>query len=246
MRIGVGLCVAKFLVSLQGALEELDRSPPEIISHAVWLYHRFTLSFREVEDLLDERTIIVSSESIRKRCCKFSPAYARTLKRKQGRLGDLWFRDELFIAIQGKRHDLWRPVDQEGDTMDILVRRSSDCRAAKRFCHKALKGQGWTPPRLVTDKLRSYSAAHRVVFTLAPHSTQQYENNRTEVSHQSTRQQERRMRRFKSGAQAQRFQSVHAAVYNLFRCGRHLLRAANHRFLRDRAFDFWHQVTCAL
>lgn len=112
---------------------------------------RFTLSFRDVEDSLAERALIVSDESIRKWFCKFGPAYARTLKRKQGRLGDLWFLVELFITIHGKRHDLWRPVDQDGDMIGILVQRGRDCRAANRFCRKWLKGQGWTPRRLVTD-----------------------------------------------------------------------------------------------
>ena len=221
------------------------RFPPEIISHAVWLYHRFTLSLRDVEDLLFERGITVSYEAIRLWCGKFGPGYARTLRRKRGRLGDTWFLDELFITIQGKRHYLWRAVDQDGDTIDILVQRRRDRRAAKRFFRKLLKGQGWTPRRLVTDKLRSYGAAHRDVFPSVTHCTGQYENNRAEVSHQPTRQQERQMRRFKSQAQAQRFLAVHAAVQKLFRYGRHLLRAANHRILRDRAFDSWRQVTCA-
>ena len=221
------------------------RFPPEIISHAVWLYHRFTLSLRDVEDLLSERGITVSYEAIRLWCGKFGPGYARILRRKQGRLGDTWFLDELFITIQGKRHYLWRAVDQDGDTIDILVQRRRDRRAAKRFFRKLLKGQGWTPRRLVTDKLRSYGAAHRDVFPSVIHCTGQYENNRAEVSHQPTRQQERQMRRFKSEAQAQRFLAVHAAVQNLFRYGRHLLRAANHRILRDRASDSWRQVTCA-
>ncbi len=134
------------------------------ISQAVWLYHRFTLSLRDVEDLLAERGVIVSYESIRKWCRKFGRGYARNLRRKQGRFGDAWFLDELFITIQGKRHYLWRAVDQDGDTIDILVQPRRDCRATKRFFRKLLKGQGWVPRRLVTDKLRSYSAACREVF----------------------------------------------------------------------------------
>ena len=121
------------------------RFPPLIISHAVWLYHRFTLSFRDIEDLLAERGVIVSYESIRQWCRKFGPGYARTLKRRQGRLGDTWSLDELFITIQGQRHYLWRAVDQDGDTIDILVQRRRDRRAAKRFFRKLLKGQGWVP-----------------------------------------------------------------------------------------------------
>ncbi len=135
------------------------RFPPEIISHAVWLYHRFTLSFRDVEDLLAERGILVSYEAIRYRCQKFGPSYSRTLHRKQGRLGDIWYVDELFITIRGQRLYLWRAVDQDGDVIDILVTKRRDRRAAKRFFRRALKHQGQVPCQLITDKLRSYPAA---------------------------------------------------------------------------------------
>ena len=123
------------------------RFPPEIISHAVWLYHLFTLSFRDVEDLLAERGILVSYEAIRYWCWKFGPAYSRTLRRKQGRLGDIWHVDELFITIQGQRRYLWRAVDQDGDVIDILVTKRRDRRAAKRFFRRALKHQGQAPWR---------------------------------------------------------------------------------------------------
>ena len=221
------------------------RFPPEIISHAIWLYHRFCLSFRDVEDLLAERGIIVSYESIRQWCRKFGPAYARALKRRQGRMGDTWHLDELFVTIQGQRQYLWRAVDQDGDVIDILLQPRRDRRAAERFFRKLLKGQGREPRRLVTDKLRSYSAAHRTVMPSVVHDTGRYANNRAEVSHQPTRQRERQMRGFKSFAQAQRFLSVHGITQNLFRVGRHLLRAANQRMLRARAFLVWNAVTCA-
>ncbi len=221
------------------------RFPPEIISHAIWLYHRFCLSFRDVEDLLAERGIIVSYESIRQWCLKFGPEYARRLKRRQGRLGDTWHLDELYVSIQGQRHYLWRAVDQDGDVIDILLQPRRDRRAAERFFHKLLKGQGREPRRMVTDKLRSYAAAHRTIMPSVTHDTSQYANNRAEVSHEPTRQRERGMRRFKSMAQAQRFLSVHGLPQNLFRVGRHLLRAANQRMLRARAFVVWNAVTCA-
>ncbi len=220
------------------------RFPPQIISHAVFLYHRFTLSFRDVEDLLAERGILVSYESVRRWCRKFGPDYARSLRRKQGRLGDIWYVDELFLTIRGQRRYLWRAVDQDGDVIDILVTSRRDRRAAKRFFRKILRHQGKPPWQLVTDKLRSYPAAHREVFPSVIHRTGQYENNRAEVSHQHTREQERQMRRFKSVAQAQRFLSVQGAVQNLFRVGRHHLKAIHHRMLRDRAFADWRQVTC--
>ena len=132
------------------------RFPPEIISHAVWLYHRFCLSFRDVEDLLAERGVIVSYEAIRHWCAKFGPDYARKLRRRQGRLGDTWHLDELFVSIQGRRQYLWRAVDQDGDVIDILVQRRRDAGAAKRFFRKLLKGQGSEPRWLVTDKLRRH------------------------------------------------------------------------------------------
>ncbi len=188
----------------------------------------------------------VSYEAIRLWCFKFGPEYARGLKRRQGRLGDTWYLDEVFVTIRGDRQYLWRAVDQDGDVIDILVQPRRDRRAAKRLFRKLLKGQGSEPRRLVTDKLRSYGAAHRTVMPSVVYSTKQYENNRAEVSHQPTRQRERQMRRFKSPGQAQRFLSVHGLVQNLFRVGRHLLRADHHRELRGRAFLAWDTVTIAV
>ena len=221
------------------------RFPPEIISHAIWLYHRFTLSFRDVEDLLAQRGIIVSYETIRQWCRKFGAEYARALRRKQGRLGDTWYLDELFVTIRGDRQYLWRAVDQDGDTIDILVQSRRDQRAAERFFRKLLRGQESEPRRLITDKLRSYGAAHRAIMPSVIHDAGRYANNRAEVSHQPTRQRERQMRGFKSASQAQRFLSVHGIIQDLFRIGRHLLRAANHRILRARSFLVWDEVTCA-
>ena len=221
------------------------RFPPEIIGHAVWLYHRFCLSFRDVEDLLAQRGITVSYEAIRLWCLKFGPEYARILKRREGRLGDTWHLDEVFVTIQGEWQYLWRAVDQDGDVIDILVQPRRDRKAAKRFFRKLLKGQCRVPGRLATDKLRSYAAAHREVMLSVVHTTKQYANNRAEVSHEPTRQRERQMRRFKSPGQAQQFLTVHGLVQNLFRVGRHLLRAPHHRELRGRAFLVWHAATCA-
>ncbi len=221
------------------------RFPPAIISHAVWLYHRFSLSFRDVEDLLAERGITVPYEAIRQWCLKFGPRYARSLKRRQGRLGDTWHLDELFVTIRGRRHYLSRAVDQDGDVIDIFLQPHRDRCAAERFLRMLLQGQGAEPRRLITDQLRSYSAAHRTVMPAVLHSTARYENNRAEVSHQPTRQRERQMRRFKSPAQAQRFLSVHGVVGNLFRVGRHLLRAVHYRMFRSQAFGAWQQVSCA-
>ena len=198
-----------------------------------------------MEDLLAKRGIIVSYEIIRQWCLKFDPEYARQLKRRQGRLGNTWFLDEVFVTINGRRHYLWRAVDQYGDVIDILVQSRRNRRAAARFFHKLLKGQGRVPFRLVTDRLKSYGAALRTIMPSVNHDTGRYANNRAEVSHQSTRQRERQMRRFKSARQAQLFLSVHGVVLNLFRLGRHRLKSVHHRMLRTRSFSMWEAVTAA-
>ena len=220
------------------------RFPPEIISHAVWLYFRLGLSFRDVEDLLAERGVSVTYESIRQWCLTFGLDYARRLRRRRGRMGDTWHLDEVFVKIQGRQQYLWRAVDEDGDVIDILVQSRRNRRAAIRFFRKLLKGQGCVPRRLITDKLRSYPAACRTVMPSVVHRTDRYANNRAEVSHQPTRERERQMRRFTSAAPAQRFLSVHGPIQNLFRVGRHLLRAVHHRLLRTRAFGAWREVTC--
>ena len=167
------------------------RFPPLIISHAVWLYHRFNLSFRDVEDLLAERGIIVSYETIRQWCRKFGGEYVRRLKKKVGCLGDFWYLDEVFVKIQGQQQYLWRAVDQDGDVIDILIQSRRDGRAAKRFFRKLLKTQGEVPSRLVTDQLGSYRVAHREIMPSVPHETFRRSNNRAEVSHEAVRQRER-------------------------------------------------------
>ncbi|GMR14303.1 MAG: IS6 family transposase [Gemmatimonadota bacterium] len=221
------------------------RFPPEVISHSVWLYHRFCLGLRDVEELLAKRGVLVTYETIRQWCGKFGPEYARNLKRRQGRLGDIWHLDEVFVKIRGERHYLWRAVDQDGDVIDILVQRYRNARAAKRFFRKLLKGQGSPPWQLVTDKLKSYGAAHRSVMPSVNHTTVRYENNRAEVSHQPTRQRERQMRRFKSVGQAQRFLPVHGVILNFFRFSRHRMGSENSRWLRARAFKNWSAATAA-
>jgi len=221
------------------------RFPAEIISHSVWLYHRFCLSLRDVEDLLAERGIEVSYESIRHWCARFGPEYAHKLKKRRGGLGDTWYLDEVFIKIHGEHVYLWRAVDQDGDTIDLLVQKLRNKQAAKRFFHKLLKGQCASPRRIVTDKLKSYSAALREIMPAVPHCSDRYVNNRAEVSHEPTRQRERLMREFKSIGQAQRFLTVHAEIGNLFRVGRYMMKAHHYRELRSRSYSEWQQVTCA-
>ena len=221
------------------------RFPPEIISHAAWVYYQLGLSFRQVEDLLAKRGVIVSYETVRQWCRKFGPDYARQLRRRQGHLGDIWFMDEVFVKINGQRQYLWRAVDQDGDVIDILVQPRRDGRAAQRFFRRLLKSQRRKPFRIVTDKLGSYRVAHRTVMPLVTHDTSRYANNRAEVSHQPTRQRERQMRGFKSPGEAQRFLHVHGVIQNLFRVGRHRLRSVHHQMLRARSFTVWAAVTAA-
>ena len=186
-----------------------------------------------------QRGIIVSYESIRLWCIKFGRIYARRLKRRHQGYGDTFYIDEVFVKINGKQHYLWRAVDQEGEVIDVFLQSRRDGAAAKRFFKRLLRGQGEEPREIVTDKLRSYVVAHRELIPGTIHNTARYANNRAELSHQPTRVRERGMRRFKSAAQAQRFLTVHAAVYNLFNLGRHLIGAAHYKKLRIDVFGQW-------
>jgi len=215
------------------------RFPPDIISYAVWLYYRFNLSHRDIEDLLAERGITVCHESIRLWCIKFGATYSRRLKRRHQGYGDTFYIDEVFVKINGKLNYLWRAVDQDGEVVDVFLQARRDGAAAKRFFKRLLRSHGGESRKIVTDKLRSYGVAHREVIPEAIHVTDQYANNRAEQSHEPTRVRERGMRRFKSARQAQRFVSTHAAVSNLFNLGRHLVSAGHYRNLRAGAFGDW-------
>jgi putative transposase len=218
------------------------RFPPDIISYAVWLYHRFNLSHRDIEDLLAERGITVSREAIRLWCIKFGALYARRLKRKHQGYGDTFYIDEVFVKINGKQHYLWRAVDQDGEVVDVFLQAKRDGAAAQRFFKRLMRSNGSEPRKIVTDKLRSYGVAHRELMPETIHSTEQYENNRAEQSHEATRVRERGMRKFKSVGQAQRFLGAHAAVSNLFILGRHLVGAQHYRDLRRSASAEWERA----
>jgi len=215
------------------------RLPSVIIQYAVWLYYRFNLSLRDIEDLLAERGISVSYETIRLWYIKFGPKYANRLRRKHRGYGDAFFIDEVFIRIDGRQHYLWRAVDQDGEVVDVFLQKRRDGASAKRFFKRLLKNHKDEPRKIVTDKLRSYGVAHQELIPDTIHDTSQYANNRAELSHQPTRVRERVTRRFKSVAQAQRFLGVHSAVYNLFNLGRHLISANHYRLIRFRAFASW-------
>jgi putative transposase len=219
------------------------RFPSEIIQYAVWLYHRYNLSHRDIEDLLAERGITVSYESVRLWCNKFGPQYTKRLRCRHQGFGDTFYIDEVFVKIDGKQQCLWRAIDQDGDVVDVYLQARRDGAAATRFFKRLLKQHQGEPRKIVTDKLRRYGIAHRELIPETIHDTSKYANNRAELSHQPTRVRERGMRRFKSTRQAQRFLSVHAAVYNLFNLGRHLVSASHYRVLRQCAFATWGSVT---
>ncbi len=196
-----------------------------------------------MEELLAERGITVTYETVRQWCQKFGPAYAHKLKKRQGRLGDTWHLDEVFVTLQGQGQYLWRAVDQDDATIDILVQPRRDKQAAVRFFRRLLKGH--EPRWQITDQLRSYNVAHREVMPTVEHLNTVYANNRVEVSHQPTRQHEYHMRGFSSARQAQRFLTLHGLTQNLFRLGRHLMQAVNDRLLRTQAFRVWREAVCA-
>ena len=226
-----------------------DRRKPAIlpvalhIQHAVWLYHCFSLSLRDVETILAARGIAVSYETIRAWGLRFGRLFANELQRRRPRPGDKWHLDEVFIRVQGQLHYLWRAVDQDGHLLDILVQSWRNARAAKRFFRKLLRDLQYVPRVIVTDKLRSYGAAKREILPGVEHRQSRYLNNRAEVSHQPTRRRERQMQRFKSARHAERFLSVHARIYNHFQLRRHRLTATRHRAARDAAFRAWRDVT---
>src|SRR5215207_8495081 len=218
------------------------RFPPEVISHAVWLYFRFPLSLRMVEEMLAARGIEMSHETVRQWALKFGQGFANKICRRVPAPGDKWHLDEVVISIAGEKHWLWRAVDQHGAVLDILVQSRRNAKVAKRLLRKLLKKQGVTPRVMITDKLASYGAAKRQIMPGVEHRQHKGLNNRAENSHQPTRRRERIMKRFKSAGQTQRFLSVHDQVANLFRRPANTT-AADHREARDQAFMTWANVT---
>src|SRR5918992_6065162 len=221
------------------------RFPPEVISHAVWLYFRFPLSLRMVEEMLAARGIIVSHESVRQWALKFGQDFANRIRRRLPCAGDKWPLDEVAIRIAGVQHRLWRAVDQTGMVLDVLVQSRRDKRAAERLLRKLLKRQRRAPRAMITDKLASYGAAKRDLMPGVEHRRRKGLNNRAENSHQPTRRQERQMKRFKSPGQAQRFLSAHDPINNLFHLRRDHVTAAQYRAARAQAFATWAEVTSA-
>ena len=219
------------------------RFPAEVISHAVWLYFRFPLSLRMVEEMLAARGILVSHETVRQWALKFGQGYANHIRRRMPAPGDKWHLDEVAAKIAGKKHWLWRAVDRDGIVLDILVQSRRDKAAAKRLLRKLLKKQMRPPRVMITDKLPSYGAAKKEIMPGVEHRKHKGLNNRAENSHQPTRRRERQMKRYKSPRHAQRFLSAHDGINNLFHLRRHRLPAAQYRAARAQAFQAWAEVT---
>jgi putative transposase len=219
------------------------RFPAEVISQAVWLYFRFPLSLRMVEEMLAARGIGVSHETVRQWALKFGQEFANRIRRRLPRAGDKWHLDEVAIKIAGVKHWLWRAVDQTGMVLDVLVQRRRDKRAAKRLLRKLLKRQCRAPRVMITDKLPSYGAAKREVMPGVEHRQHKGLNNRAENSHQPTRRRERQMKDFKSSGQVQRFLSAHDQINNLFHLRRDHVTASQHRAVRAQAFETWAEIS---
>ncbi|MFE2093391.1 IS6 family transposase [Streptomyces sp. NPDC059460] len=219
------------------------RYPVEVISHCVWLYFRFPLSFREVEELMLQRGVAVSHETVRQWCAKFGQDYANALRRRRPRPRDKSHLDEVFIKINGEQKYLWRAVDQDGDVLDILVQDRRDKAAARRFFRTLLKKTGAVPRVTVTDKLRSYGAAHREVMPSVEHRSHKGLNNRAENSHQPTRQRERALKGSRSAGGAQRFLSAFSGISPHLRPRRHLMTAHDYRAEMTIRFAIWEHIT---
>ena len=221
------------------------RFPPIVIQHAVWVYLRFTMSLRDVEDLLAERGITVSYETIRRWVIHFGPIYARSLRAARPKPTGHWHLDEVFVSIAGKQMYLWRAVDSEGEVLDFLVQAKRDTKAALQLMKKLLRRQGIPPALIVTDRWRAYGAALRILSLTRVHRQGKRLNNRAESSHVPIRRRERKMQGFRSAGSAQRFLSCHAATYNTFNVCRHLTSASAHRQLRVQAFETWNRAVAA-
>ena len=221
------------------------RFPPEIIRHAVWLYARFSLSYRDIADLLAERGLDISYETTRRWFLKFGSGFARKLRSKRTTPSDDWHLDEMVVLIRGKKYWLWREVDNQGEVLEFLVQSKRNAKAAKKLMFKLLKRQGFLPTKLITDKLRSYRVAFKDLGLTTEHRDDKRSNNRAENSHQPVRRRERKMQKFKSPGSAQRFLNIHAATYNTFYFQRHLINRPTLKQYRAEAFSIWEEASAS-
>ena len=231
------------MTDVRTSLYHRHRFPAEIIAEAVWLYFRFPLSFLMVEDMLAYKGIIVTHKTVRQWAEKFGRDYANKIRRRTPRLGDKWHLDEAVVSINGKKHFLWRAVDQDGFVLEVLVQSRRDTKAAKRLIRKLLTNYGYAPRVMITDKLKSYAAANRQIgLTSCDHRQHKGLNNRAENSHQPIRRREQVMKRFKSTRQLQRFISIHDPIANLHHFPRNKFSSSTHRQLRQAAMTVWREI----
>ncbi len=223
--------------------DKRQRFPPGIIGHAVWRYCRFALRYRDVEELLAERGVLVTDETVRQWCRTFGQAYANALRRRRPRPGDTWHLDAVFIPINGQQQYLWRAVDQEGNVLASLVHSRRNKAAARKFFRRLLKDRAYVPRVISTDKRASYGAARREVLPRVEHRQHKRLHNRAEHAHQPTRERERRMRRFKRPGHAQRFLAAYGPIASHCRPRRHRLAAPAYRATRTARFAIWRAVT---
>ena len=231
---------------MSGISYKRHRFPPDVIRHAVWLYFRFTLSLRDVEEMLADRGIDTSYETIRCWALKFGRQFAHNLRQSRPRPTGRWHLDEMVVKINGQRMWLWRAVDDEGEVLDMLIQKRRNTLAAVRVLRKLLKRHGIHPETFTTDKLASYRAAFRVLGCSSHHRPgTMLKNNRAENSHLPIRRRERKQQKFKSQGSAQRFLATHAAIYNTFNVQRHLIGRSTLRLFRADAQTTWAAATAA-
>ena len=230
---------------MKTSIYTLHRFHPDIIRRTVWMYFRFNLSFRDVEDLMIERGVDVSYETIRRWVDKFGSTYARRIKSGSECPSPVWHLDEIYTKINGKMVYLWRAVDDEGTVLDVVVQRRRNTKAATRLLRKLLRNQGIRPTRIVTDRLSSYSAALKLLGLKHLQDVGGRKNNRAECSHVPIRRRERKSQKFRSVHQAQKLLSAHAQIYNLFNFRRHLISRKTLRKFRSQADAKWNLVTAS-
>lgn len=221
------------------------RFPPIIIQQAVWLYYRFTLSYRDIEDLMAERGIDVSYETARRWATKFGRQYAKRLRHRRPRPSSIWHIDEVFVKIGGGQIYLWPAVDAECEVLDILLQSQRDKGIAVKFLRRLMKKHGAAPTIIDTDKWRVSAVANCEVVPNAKHMRGKRLNNRAENSHQPTRSRERKQQRFKSPATELRFLSTFSDIYNHFNIQRHLVSRTTMKKFRTDAGNIWLDVTTA-
>lgn len=218
----------------------------DVIKRAVWLYFRFNLSFRDIEELMIERGIDVSYETIRRWVDKFGSKYAKRIKSRSEPPSPVWHLDEVYTKINGRMVYLWRAVDNEGTVLDVVVQRRRNTKAAMRLLRKLLRNQGIKPKRIVTDRLGSYGAALKLLGLKDLHDVGGRKNNRAECSHVPIRRRERKSQKFRSVMNAQKLLSVYGQIYNLFNYRRHLISRKTLRKFRHQANLEWKLATASM